>query len=149
MISAFRPRSTRVISVPSRSEPRRRGGRKLSIAYENDQETGRDDAHSIITPSKHALEAFRALKGTVASERPLRPFQLIKQDILSLRRRYASDWTVFNQLILANAVYAFFTNLLPGIIFASDLYRYVLTGKSYGAIEVVLNTGLCGVIFSV
>ena len=57
-----------------------------------------------------------------------------------------SDWSVFNQLIVASAVYVFFTNLLPGITFASDLY--VLTGKSWGTIEVVFSTGLCGVIFS-
>lgn len=56
------------------------------------------------------------------------------------------DWTIFNQLIIASAVYVFFTNLLPGITFASDLY--VLTGKSWGTIEVVFSTGLCGVIFS-
>lgn len=76
----------------------------------------------------------------------IRPFRLLRQDLRNLRGRYMSDWTVFNQLILASAVYVFFTNLLPGITFASDLY--VLTGKSWGTIEVVFSTGLCGVIFS-
>lgn len=76
----------------------------------------------------------------------LRPFRLIRQDLQSLRVRYVSDWSVFNQLIIASAIYVFFTNLLPGITFASDLY--VLTGKSWGTIEVVFSTGLCGVIFS-
>jgi hypothetical protein len=76
----------------------------------------------------------------------IRPFRLLHEDIRNIRRRYVSDWTVFNQLILASAVYVFFTNLLPGITFASDLY--VLTGKSWGTIEVVFSTGLCGVIFS-
>ncbi|KAL3493241.1 HCO3 transporter family-domain-containing protein [Aspergillus germanicus] len=147
LISAFRPRSTRVSSAPPpRPEPRQRRGRKPSVAQEVDPDTERDDAHSIITPSKHTPKAFRALKETVSSGGPLRPFRLIKQDILNLRRRYASDWTIFNQLIFASAVYVFFTNLLPGITFASDLY--VLTGKSYGAIEVVFSTGLCGLIFS-
>ncbi|KAI9367687.1 HCO3 transporter family-domain-containing protein [Aspergillus egyptiacus] len=147
LISAFRPRSTRVSSTQAVSEPRQRRGRKPSVAHENDQDTERDDAHSIITPSKHTPKVFRALKGTVSTGGPLRPFRLIKQDILNIRRRYASDWKIFNQLIFASAVYVFFTNLLPGITFASDLY--VLTGKSYGAIEVVLSTGLCGVIFSI
>lgn len=78
--------------------------------------------------------------------RSLRPFRLIRQDLHNLRVRYVSDWTVFNQLVVASAVYVFFTNLLPGITFASDLY--VLTGKSWGTIEVVFSTGLCGVIFS-
>lgn len=76
----------------------------------------------------------------------LRPFRLLREDFHNLRSRYVSDWTVFNQLIVASAVYVFFTNLLPGITFASDLY--VLTGKSWGTIEVVFSTGLCGVIFS-
>ena len=69
---------------------------------------------------------------------------LIFQAFHSLRVRYVSDWTVFNQPVVASAVYAFFTNLLPGITFASDLY--VLTGKSWGVIEVVVSTGLCRVI---
>ncbi|KAK4194547.1 putative transporter [Triangularia verruculosa] len=77
----------------------------------------------------------------------LEPFRLLKQDAHNLRRRWVSDWTVFNQLVIASAVYVFFTNILPGITFASDLY--VLTGKSWGTIEVVFSTGLCGVIFAV
>jgi hypothetical protein len=77
----------------------------------------------------------------------LRPFRLLKQDLHNLPQRWVSDWTVFNQLIVASAVYVFFTNLLPGITFASDLY--VLTGKNWGTIEVVFSTGLCGIIFSV
>lgn len=76
----------------------------------------------------------------------LHPFRLLIQDFRGLRQRYASDWTTFNQLIVASAVYLFFTNLLPGITFASDLY--VLTGQSWGTIEVVLSTGLCGILFS-
>ena len=76
----------------------------------------------------------------------LKPFRLLKEDTGQLSRRYASDWQVFNQLILASAVYVFFTNLLPGITFASDLYT--LTGQNWGTIEVVLSTGLCGIIFS-
>ncbi|TWU74401.1 hypothetical protein ED733_002854 [Metarhizium rileyi] len=70
----------------------------------------------------------------------LRPFRLLKQDVSSLRQRYVSDWAVFNQQVVASAVYIFFTNILPGITFASDLY--VLTGQSWGTIEVVLSTGL-------
>lgn len=77
----------------------------------------------------------------------LQPFRLFRQDLHNIKSRYMSDWTVFNQLIVASGVYVFFTNLLPGITFASDLY--VLTGKSWGTIEVVFSTGLCGVIFAV
>ncbi|KAK8213937.1 nonglycosylated anion transporter [Phyllosticta capitalensis] len=76
----------------------------------------------------------------------LRPFRLLRQDLTNLPKRYASDWSIFNQLIFASAVYVFFTNLLPGITFASDLYE--LTGSNWGTIEVVFSTGLCGIIFS-
>ncbi|PLB37923.1 HCO3 transporter family protein [Aspergillus candidus] len=150
LISAFRPRSTRVVtSLQDRSSARNRKdpkhGANLGIEPMH-EEDGDSDAHSIITPSKHTPRALRVLRGSVASGGPLRPFRLVKQDIVNLRRRWLSDWTVFNQLIFASAVYVFFTNLLPGITFASDLY--VLTGKSWGTIEVVFSTGLCGVIFS-
>ncbi|KAJ5323995.1 hypothetical protein N7476_002595 [Penicillium atrosanguineum] len=147
LISAFRPPSTRISSIRRRSRPRRR--RKTTRnEHELDSEGNYHDpdAHSIITPSKHTPRPFRVLRGSVAAGGPLRPFRLVKQDITNLRRRYVSDWTVFNQLIFASAVYLFFTNLLPGITFASDLY--VLTGKSWGTIEVVLSTGLNGIIFS-
>jgi HCO3- transporter family len=76
----------------------------------------------------------------------LRPFRLLKLDMISIRQRWLSDWTVFNQQVLASSVYIFFTNLLPGITFASDLYQ--LTGQSWGTIEIVFSTGLCGIIFA-
>lgn len=89
---------------------------------------------------------FRRPVLTDTAKTLLSPTRLLKQDLRSLRSRYVSDWTLFNQQVFASAVYVFFTNLLPGITFASDLY--VLTGKQWGTIEVVLSTGLCGVIFA-
>ena len=89
------------------------------------------------------------LHRTIAPFRPngaLRPGRLLSQDLQNFKRRYISDWTIFNQLVFASATYVFFTNLLPGITFASDLY--VLTGQNWGTIEVVFSTGLCGLIFS-
>ncbi len=86
------------------------------------------------------------MRAYFAPDGKLRPFRLLRLDIKNLRRRYSSDWTLFNQLIFASAVYVFFTNILPGITFASDLY--VLTGMTWGTIEIVFSTGLCGVIFS-
>ncbi|RDA84896.1 hypothetical protein CP532_0467 [Ophiocordyceps camponoti-leonardi (nom. inval.)] len=82
-----------------------------------------------------------------AAAATFRPFRLLKQDALNIRSRWPSDWKVMNQQVLASAVYIFFTNLLPGITFASDLYE--LTGRSWGPIEVVFSTGLCGLIFSI
>lgn len=76
----------------------------------------------------------------------LSPFRLLKQDVANLKSRYRSDWTTFNQQVIASAIYIFFTNILPGITFANDLN--VLTGQSWGTIEVVFSTGLCGAIFA-
>ena len=98
------------------------------------------------TQPKNKQPFKNKLKDWFAPEGNLRPFRLLKQDIKHIRVRYVSDWTTFNQLIFASAVYVFFTNILPGITFASDLY--VLTGKTWGTIEVVFSTGLCGLIFS-
>ncbi|KAK9329745.1 HCO3 transporter family-domain-containing protein [Lipomyces starkeyi] len=83
---------------------------------------------------------------TPADKRILQPFRLLRQDLRHLRQRYISDWTVFNQLIVASAVFVFFSNLLPGLTFANDLY--VSTDSNWGTIEVIFSTGLCGVIFS-
>ncbi|OAQ98165.1 hypothetical protein LLEC1_03582 [Akanthomyces lecanii] len=94
-----------------------------------------------ITPPPVASRAQYFVKGG-----RLRPLRLLKVDFRNLRSRYVSDWTMFNQQIVASAIYIFFTNILPGITFASDLY--VLTGKSWGTIEVVFSTGLCGLAFA-
>lgn len=73
----------------------------------------------------------------------LRPFRLLSQDAANFLRRYPSDWTIFNQIVIASAILVFFTNLLPGITFASDLYAS--TGQNWGTIEIVFSTGLCNV----
>jgi len=88
----------------------------------------------------------KKIRNAFRDDGPLRPFRLLRQDLHNLPKRWVSDWTLFNQLVVASAVYVFFTNLLPGITFASDLI--VLTGKNWGTIEVVLSTGLCGIVFS-
>ncbi|KAF2015421.1 hypothetical protein BU24DRAFT_390729 [Aaosphaeria arxii CBS 175.79] len=89
---------------------------------------------------------YRRIRPAFQRDGALQPFRLLRQDLRNLPKRYLSDWTTFNQLVFASAVYVFFTNLLPGITFANDLY--VLTGSNWGTIEVVFSTGLCGIIFS-
>jgi hypothetical protein len=147
LMEAFRPISTRPSVLRHRSKAKRK------VADQADQgplssppSSEEEDDNVRIRPSKHTPKTLRKIKGAVSSGGPLRPFRLLQQDFLSLRRRYVSDWTVFNQLIFASAVYVFFTNLLPGITFASDLY--VLTGQNWGTIEVVFSTGICGIIFA-
>jgi hypothetical protein len=145
LISAFRPRSTRPSILRHRSV-KKKSKTPPEETTQNAEEEHDPDAHSIISPSKHTPKPLRIIKGSIASGGPIRPFRLLRVDLQNLGRRYVSDWTTFNQLIFASSVYVFFTNLLPGITFASDLY--VLTGQNWGTIEVVFSTGLCGVIFA-
>jgi hypothetical protein len=112
---------------------------------EKDFQTQTEMAYSEMPPLSSRPFKMR-LKKWLAKEGKLRPFRLLRQDVGNIRKRYFSDWTTFNQLVFASAVYVFFTNILPGITFASDLY--VLTGMTWGTIEVVFSTGLCGMIFS-
>lgn len=108
--------------------------------------------HASIQPAKHtprrplAVFTTATTRPFVAAGGPLRPFRLLGQDFRTLGTRYLSDWTVWNHKVVASAVYLFFANLLPGISFASDLYT--LTGRNWGTIEVILSTGVCGVVFA-
>ncbi len=144
LISAFRPPSLRSSALRHRShQPRRPSVNPASSPAVNQESEQEVPDHSSITPSKHTPRPLQALLSAGA---PLRPLRLLRQDLQHLGQRYKSDWTVFNQLIFASAVYVFFTNLLPGITFASDLFKR--TGKNWGTVEVVLSTGLCGIVFS-
>ena len=146
-MEAFRPISTRP------SVLRHRPKAKPKVVEQVDQGplpspplSEEEDENVRIRPSKHTPKTLRKIKGAISTGGPLRPFRLLRQDFRNLRKRYVSDWVVFNQLIFASAVYVFFTNLLPGITFASDLY--VFTGRNWGTIEVVFSTGICGIIFA-
>lgn len=98
------------------------------------------------SPTKAGFRV-RKLRSSFRKGGKLQPFRLLREDVWNLRHRWVSDWCLFNQLVLASAVYVFFTNLLPGITFASDLYE--LTGQAWGTIEVIFSTGICGLIFAV
>ncbi|KAF7190278.1 putative transporter [Pseudocercospora fuligena] len=82
----------------------------------------------------------------VGKDASLRPFRLLRQDVAKFFQRWPSDWTIFNSVVLASSVFIFFTNLLPGITFASELYA--LTGQNWGTVEIILSTGLCNITFS-
>jgi hypothetical protein len=118
---------------------------QAKAAFEKEYHDSTEATYSPALPRSKAT--FKQnLKRSFVPRGNFRPFRLLRQDIGNLRKRYLSDWTTFNQLVFASAVYVFFTNILPGITFASDLY--VLTGTTWGTIEVVFSTGLCGIIFS-
>ena len=105
-----------------------------------------DTTDSPASPNIPALDNEQQ-QGALGAKGKLRPFRLLREDVQNIAKRYASDWTLFNQQVVASAVYIFFTNILPGITFASDLF--VQTGQSWGTIEIVFSTGLCGLIFAV
>ncbi|KJZ75954.1 hypothetical protein HIM_04778 [Hirsutella minnesotensis 3608] len=121
---------------------------RRNVATTSDSPSDEDGANAAIntasSPGGRGPAKARATYFGPAGK--LRPFRLLRGDAANVRRRWLSDWAVLNQQVVASAVYIFFTNILPGITFASDLY--VLTGKSWGTIEVVFSTGLCGVVFA-
>lgn len=120
-------------------------GQQDTTTFEKELHHHADATYSSMQPRSKRSKKAR-WKSYFAPGGKLRPFRLLRQDVGNIKRRYISDWTLFNQLIFASAVYVFFTNILPGITFASDLY--VLTGMTWGTIEVVFSSGLCGIIFS-
>ncbi|KAI9727749.1 MAG: hypothetical protein M1834_007988 [Cirrosporium novae-zelandiae] len=129
IISALRPPSTRPYLLRHRTKnPATNANNQPttptpSATHQQEQEDQeqQEDAHSIIAPSKHTPKIFQKITGSLSSTGPLlHPFRLLRQDLQNLRQRYISDWTTFNQQIVASAVFVFFTNLLPGITFASD-----------------------------
>jgi hypothetical protein len=132
----------------------------VSTATQNDDINVHDVAPPVSPPSpkqdptkqddSHAAQCTRSSSKMAAYFGPggrFRPFRLLREDLSNLGKRYVSDWTIFNQQIVASAVYIFFTNILPGMTFANDLF--IQTGRSWGTIEIVFSTGLCGIIFSV
>ncbi|CZT50641.1 uncharacterized protein RSE6_11663 [Rhynchosporium secalis] len=79
------------------------------------QNHSKDNYASMNTPAKTPF--LEKLQIQFRQGGKLRPFRPLKQDISNIRKRYISDWTLFNQLIFASAVYVLFTNILPGITF--------------------------------
>ncbi|KAM9897701.1 hypothetical protein OXX69_006568 [Metschnikowia pulcherrima] len=66
-----------------------------------------------------------------------------------LRKRlpyYTSDFKdAYNYRVIPSVVYIFFTNLLPAIAFAQDMFDR--TNNSYGVNEVLMSSALAGVVF--
>ncbi|KAG7835703.1 hypothetical protein KL942_005069 [Ogataea angusta] len=59
---------------------------------------------------------------------------------------YVSDITDgFTYRVIPAAVYIFFTNLLPAMAFAQDMYDHA--NRSYGTNEVLLSSAMAGIIF--
>ncbi|GEQ72532.1 hypothetical protein JCM33374_g6219 [Metschnikowia sp. JCM 33374] len=69
--------------------------------------------------------------------------------INDIRKRlpyYASDFTdALNYRVIPSVVYVFFTNLLPAIAFAQDMFDR--TENAYGVNEVLMSSALAGVVF--
>lgn len=66
-----------------------------------------------------------------------------------LRQRlpyYKSDFTdAYNYRVIPSVVFIFFTNLLPAIAFAQDMFDK--TDNAYGVNEVLMSSALAGVVF--
>ncbi|KAG7713387.1 hypothetical protein KL949_005046 [Ogataea haglerorum] len=61
---------------------------------------------------------------------------------------YVSDITDgFTYRVIPAAVYIFFTNLLPAMAFAQDMYDHA--NRSYGTNEVLLSSAMAGIVFGI
>lgn len=70
----------------------------------------------------------------------------VVRDIRNRLPYYASDFTdAFNYRVVPSTIYIFFTNLLPAIAFAQDMFDR--TDNLYGVNEVLLSSALAGVVF--
>ncbi|KAG7666301.1 uncharacterized protein J8A68_000172 [[Candida] subhashii] len=70
----------------------------------------------------------------------------IYYDIKSRLPYYKSDFKdAFNYRVIPSTIFIFFTNLLPAIAFAQDMFDK--TNHAYGVNEVLLSSGLAGVVF--
>ncbi len=70
------------------------------------------------------------------------------EDLMRRKPHYISDWTeVWNMKILSSTLFIFFTSVAPSITFA--LYMSESTKGELGAIEILLATGITGVLMSV
>lgn len=70
----------------------------------------------------------------------------IYNDIKSRLPHYKSDFTdAFNYRVIPSTAFIFFTNLLPAIAFAQDMFDK--TDHAYGVNEVLMLSALAGVVF--
>ena len=75
----------------------------------------------------------------------------IKLDLAARLPLYTSDWTISNneeaKKILAATLFAYFTSVLPAVIFGDSLRTS--TDGNFGLTEVLLSTGAIGIVYSV
>lgn len=76
----------------------------------------------------------------------LRPFHGIIHDLRDRLPLYVSDWTdAYNYRVVPATIHTFITNIFPALAFAQDMFDR--TNNSYGVNEVLLSSGLAGVVF--
>lgn len=70
----------------------------------------------------------------------------VMRDICNRWPHYRSDFTdAYNYRVIPSTVYIFFTNLLPAIAFAQDMFDR--THNLYGVNEVLMSSAIAGVVF--
>lgn len=78
-------------------------------------------------------------------------FEGIKSDLRLRLPLYISDWTIDSweeaRKILAATLFAYFTSVLPAVIFGDQLR--IATDGTYGLMEVLVATGGLGVLYSI
>lgn len=74
------------------------------------------------------------------------PFSGMIKDIRGRLPYYLSDWTdAWNYRVVPSTVFMYFSNLLPAIAFAQDMFDR--TDNAYGVNEVLLSSAIGGIVF--
>lgn len=76
------------------------------------------------------------------------PFKGMYRDVKGRLPYFWSDWTdAINYRVIPSTVFIYFTNLLPAIAFAQDMFDK--TKNSYGVNEVLLASSMGGIVFGI
>jgi hypothetical protein len=101
----------------------------------------------------HALDEINVVESDTQEQEQQgqRWFQGIIDDVNNRLPVYASDWTVESlqtaRKIFAATLFAYFTSVLPAVIFGDQLQ--IATDNAYGLPEVLVSTGGLGIFYSV
>src|SRR4051794_28468747 len=77
---------------------------KGKTSFEKSFDKGANEIYSEMLRSLRKPFAIR-IRAHFSKGGTLNPFRLLRQDVRNIRKRYMSDWTLFNQLVFASAVY--------------------------------------------
>jgi boron transporter len=79
----------------------------------------------------------------------MKPFEGIRSEVKGRIPYYMDDWKVglSSPRVLSSIILLYFINIIPAITFG--VFMQKTTQNSYGVIEVLASTSMCGIIYSI